>query len=196
MLNRLLLHTDARVLRAVANACIHLLKTNIGRNNTGINLIAQYQSHIWWFSFRAWFTDGRSHLDVFNMDGHAESLITLPEPDNAVVLLPLFETDGQFTHTVWIKKFTILLLQQFGDKYLSEVASMQVIILSGNLLDYWEYLLEIFIYFCQALFAEAILPPLIKILLSVNTTQNNIQLGASVRMFFEKHFNSGEAVRE
>lgn len=46
MLNSLLLHKDAIVLRAVANACIHLLKTDIGRNNTGINLITQYQSDV------------------------------------------------------------------------------------------------------------------------------------------------------
>lgn len=64
------------------------------------------------------------------MDGAAESLITLP--DKTVVLLPLFETNDQqtITHTVWIKKFTILLLQYFGDECLIEVASLQVIILN------------------------------------------------------------------
>lgn len=38
MLNSLLLHSDARVLRAVENACVYLLQTNFGRINTGINL--------------------------------------------------------------------------------------------------------------------------------------------------------------
>lgn len=36
MLNSLLLHTDARVLQAVANACAHLLQTDIGRSNAGM----------------------------------------------------------------------------------------------------------------------------------------------------------------
>lgn len=66
-------------------------------------------------------------MNVFQTDGPEESLIT--QPDNAIALLPLFETDEKFKHTVWIKKFTILLLQQFGDKHLFEVASLQVFIL-------------------------------------------------------------------
>lgn len=134
MLNNLLLHIDARVLQAVANACVHLLQTNIARENTGMKRVThtnkcgisvcEFSQNVdLLISFR--FTEERSLLDVFRVNGPVKRLIT--EPKNAIALLSLFDSNEKLTHTVWIKKFTILLLQQLGDEHLAAVASLQVI---------------------------------------------------------------------
>lgn len=65
-------------------------------------------------------------MDVFKINGPVKSLIT--HPNDAIDLLQLVESDEKFTHTVWIKKLTILLLQHFGDEHLSAVASLQVLV--------------------------------------------------------------------
>lgn len=128
MLNSLLLHTDARVLQAVANACAHLLQTNIGRNNAGMSIKIADLGFCWRFLmiFQSVSTERKAHLDVFKINGPMKSFIT--KPNDAIDLLQLVESNEKFTHTVWIKKFTILLLQQFGDEHLSAVASLQVFV--------------------------------------------------------------------
>lgn len=50
----------------------------------------------------------------------------ITKPTEAIGLNELIESEEQFTHNVWIKKFTILLLLKFNDEHLSEVASLQV----------------------------------------------------------------------
>lgn len=128
MLNNLLLHTDARVLQAVANACAHLLQTNIGRSDAGIGRLTEIAPACDLFIEYIFSPEEKSHLDVFKIRGPVRSL--LAKPNFAIELLPLFETDENFTHAVWIKKFTILILQQFGDEHLSAVASLQVFFLT------------------------------------------------------------------
>lgn len=88
---------------------------------------ADLRSHLRFIHFQFISTEEKSYLDVFKSPGPVKSLLT--KPNSTIALLPLFESNEKFTHTVWVKKFAILLLQQFGDEHLSAVASLQVFML-------------------------------------------------------------------
>lgn len=114
-------------------------------------------------------------LGVFSTKANASvkiaSKLPLRKTKNALELKPLFVSTENETYSTWIKKVTIAFLELFDDKYLQAVVAL------------------------QALFAQAMLPLLVRITLSLNSTACNGELAEVVKIFFENHSNYIDEVR-
>ncbi|KAG4079703.1 hypothetical protein HA402_009089 [Bradysia odoriphaga] len=101
-LNRLLLHPDAKVLKAASSSLIFLLKSEIGKK-----LLDDFPYlHL----FQVPSTQKRK---VYNVPGTGLDLETIM----------LDEADS--SHSVWLKRLTKVLFDLLDDKHLQEVASLQ-----------------------------------------------------------------------
>ncbi len=102
-LNRLLLHPDAKVLKAVSSALIFLLKSEIGKT------LMENFPHLHLFQVPT--TQKRKLYNMTDKDLDLETL--LPDEDHS-------------NHSDWLKRLTKVLLDLFGDEYLQEVVVLQV----------------------------------------------------------------------
>lgn len=84
-------------------------------------------------------------------------------------IIELFQMPGM-THSVWVRKFCVLLFRAFGDEHLSDVAAH------------------------QATFAEAMLPPLTKAILATENPSAIKELRSVVNFFFENIFSHSKEV--
>lgn len=102
-LNRLLLHPDAKVLKAVSSSLIFLLKSEIGKT-----LVENF-----------------SYLHLFQVPSTQKQKIysvTGKELD----LEKLFVEEENSTHSDWLKRLTNVLFDLFGDEHLQKVVELQV----------------------------------------------------------------------
>lgn len=147
-LNNLLMHPNASVMKVASDAIRFLLKTKVGQS----------------------LAENYTYLSIFKPSSLSSQIPSLPyykPPENKSLasLEQIFHEEQLSTHLTWIKRFTVELLEFFGDEYLKEVVSMQLT------------------------FAEAILPTLIQMILAYNKTSSQNVLQATVVMYFKKHFD-------
>lgn len=102
-LNRLLLHSDAKVLKAVSSSLIFLLKSEVGKK------LVEECSYLHLFQVPT--TQKRK---VYNATG------------KVLDLEKLFIDEENSTHSEWLRRFTKVLFDQFGDEHLQEVVLLQV----------------------------------------------------------------------
>lgn len=92
------------------------------------------------------------------------TICPLQKTDQPLNLMSIFESIDSLSYSAWIKKLSILLFDLFDDKYLQAVAAR------------------------QTSFAEAVLPLLVKITLSLGNGDYNNQLAAMIKTFFQNHY--------
>lgn len=107
-LNDLLLHSDAKVLKAVSASLTFLLKSDIGKT-----LVEDFH-----------------YLHLFHAPP-AQKRKILSLTDKELDLTALFTDEDDSSHSDWLKRFTKVLLDLFGDEHLQEVAALEVNGLGG-----------------------------------------------------------------
>lgn len=102
-LNRLLLHPDAKVLKAVSSCLVFLLKSEIGQR----------------------LVEDHSYLHLFKTSTiHKRNIYNVSRKE--LDLEKLFLEEEHSTHSVWLKRLTKVLFDLFDDNHLQEVALLQV----------------------------------------------------------------------
>lgn len=103
-LNRLLLHPDAKLLKAVSQCLIFLLKSEIGKSSV----------------------DDFPYLHLFQAPATHKRKIYDVVMGKELDLEKLFVEEENSTHSVWLKRLTKVLFDLFDDNHLQEVALLQV----------------------------------------------------------------------